>query len=131
VLQALMLDSVIPSTVGAAVRAGLVILLGTAQWQFQRREAEFVAANVLGVVGIENSIRLRAAVPTAHDVEHSIMRALGRDCLLAGRTLSVRGSDGVVTLRGTIASWAERDAAVDAAWAAPGVIHVNDRLTVR
>src|SRR6476660_10226382 len=40
VLQALMLDSLVPSTVDAKVDDGLVTLTGGANWQYQRDEAE-------------------------------------------------------------------------------------------
>jgi osmotically-inducible protein OsmY len=64
-------------------------------------------------------------------------------------SIAVSAQDGVVTLRGTVGSfrvesadngtvkltgsvrsWAEHDAAVDAAWAAPGVKLVHDDLMV-
>jgi osmotically-inducible protein OsmY len=35
-----------------------------------------------------------------------------------------------VTLNGTVKSWAEHDAAVDAAWGAPGVQDVRDELEI-
>jgi len=35
-----------------------------------------------------------------------------------------------VTINGTVSSWAEHDEAIDAAWAAPGVTFVDDRMTV-
>jgi osmotically-inducible protein OsmY len=39
--------------------------------------------------------------------------------------------NGTVRLTGTVNSWSEHDAAVAAAWAAPGVIEVDDRVSVR
>jgi osmotically-inducible protein OsmY len=35
-----------------------------------------------------------------------------------------------VTIQGTVGSWAEHDEALDAAWAAPGVTWVHDRMTI-
>jgi osmotically-inducible protein OsmY len=35
-----------------------------------------------------------------------------------------------VILSGNVHSWAERQEAERAAWAAPGVTHVDDRLTI-
>jgi osmotically-inducible protein OsmY len=35
-----------------------------------------------------------------------------------------------VTLSGHVTSWTEREDAEAAAWAAPGVMHVNNMLTV-
>ncbi len=46
------------TAVDAKVRDGLVPLTGTAQWQYQRDEAEFLTASVPGVSGIENEARL-------------------------------------------------------------------------
>jgi osmotically-inducible protein OsmY len=45
VLQALMLDTLVPSSIDATVEDGGVTLTGRVDWQFQRDEAEFVAAN--------------------------------------------------------------------------------------
>jgi len=42
----------------------------------------------------------------------------------------VASSNGTVTLRGTVRSWSERDAAVAAAWAVAGVRAVHDHLTL-
>jgi osmotically-inducible protein OsmY len=50
VLQALMLDSLVPKTVDAKVRGCFVTLTGTAEWQYQRDEAEFLTASVPGVL---------------------------------------------------------------------------------
>jgi hypothetical protein len=49
VLEALMLDGSVPMTVDARARAGLVTLTGTAQWHYQREEAESRTADVPGV----------------------------------------------------------------------------------
>jgi hypothetical protein len=48
-LQALMLDSFVPTTVDAKVRDGIVALTGTAPWRYQRDEAEFLTASVPSV----------------------------------------------------------------------------------
>ena len=37
---------------------------------------------------------------------------------------------GSVTVAGTVTSWAEHDAVIAAAWAAPGVTNVNDNILV-
>jgi osmotically-inducible protein OsmY len=43
--------------------------------------------------------------------------------------VSVQGSK--VTLTGTVRTWAERDAARQAAWSAPGITEVVNEITVR
>jgi len=131
VLQALMLDSVVPTMIDATVKDGFVTLTGTAVWQYERDEAEFVAGNVLGVVGVENDIYLDSPTPSAGDVQSSITKALQRDAKIDADNLTVATLDGTVTLKGSVGSWSEHDAAIAAAWAAPGVADVDDRISVR
>jgi osmotically-inducible protein OsmY len=130
VLQALMLDSIVPSTIDAKVDDGMVTLSGTANWQFERDEAEFVAANVLGVVSVDDEIDLVPPSPTAGDVQHSIKKAMERNAKLDADSVSVDSSNGTITLDGTVSSWADHDEAVSAAWAAPGVTNVKDHIHV-
>ena len=130
VLQALMLDALVPSTVDASVSDGFVTLTGHAEWQYQRDEAESVAANVRSVVDVVNDITLTGPNPTAGDVRHDIDKAFKRNAKLDADQLTVETDDGTVTLKGTVRSWAEHDEAVDAAWAAPGVRKVKDHLFV-
>ena len=130
VLRALMLDSLVPPTIDAKVNDGWVILTGSAEWQFQRDEAEFIAANVLGVAGMINQIELMAPMPSAGDVKQSIKKAIERNAKLDADGVSVESSNGTVTISGTVSSWSEHDDAVSAAWAAPGVRRVKDQILV-
>jgi len=131
VLQALMLDSVVPTMIDATVKDGFVTLTGTAVWQYERDEAEFVAGNVLGITGVENDIFLDSPTPSAGDVQFAIKKALERDAKIDADNLTVDSLNGTVTLKGDVGSWSEHDAAIAAAWAAPGVANVNDRISVR
>ena len=130
VLQALMLDALIPSTIEATVTDGYVRLSGTAEWKYQRDEAEFVAGNVRGVVGVWDDIEVTGAEPSGDNVERGIEKAFKRNAKLDAKDVKVETDGRTVTLRGTVASWAEHDEAVAAAWAAPGVQKVKDRLLV-
>jgi len=49
---------------------------------------------------------------------------------LDAEALSIDTFDGIVTLSGSVDSGVERDAAVNAAWAAPGVRLVDDEIVV-
>jgi osmotically-inducible protein OsmY len=130
VLQALMLDSMVPSTIDAKVDDGKVTLTGTAHWRFQRDEAESVAGNVRGVISVGNEVDLVPPGPSAHDVQHSIKKAMERNAKLDADSVTVESENGTVTLRGTVSSWADHDQAVEAAWAAPGVTRVKDHILV-
>jgi osmotically-inducible protein OsmY len=130
VLQALMLDALVPDAVDANVKDGFVTLTGTVSWQYEREEAVFIAGNVLGVLGVENDIYLDNPEPYAVDVKASINKALERDAKLDSDSIAVETIDGSAILTGNVRSWAEHDAAVAAAWAAPGVTAVDDRLSI-
>src|SRR6266571_4133462 len=128
VLQALMLDSIVPKSVDAKVDDGFVTLTGTANWQYQRDEADFVASNIVGTLDVYDEIELMHPTPDRGDVEKSIKKAFKRNAALDADDLDISTDNGSVTVKGTVSSWAEHDEAIDAAWAAPGVNSVHDRL---
>jgi osmotically-inducible protein OsmY len=130
VLRALMLDGLVPSTIDAKVDDGVVTLTGTADWQYQRDEAELVTSSITGTLGVTDEIELVHPSPDAGDVEKSIKKAFKRNASLDADDLRISTSNGTVTIDGTVSSWAEHDAAIDAAWAAPGVTTVHDRMAV-
>jgi osmotically-inducible protein OsmY len=130
VLQALMLDSLVPSSVDAKVLDGVVTLTGTVDWQYQAVEAEFVASNIVGALDVFDEIEIKNPKPKAGDVEDSIKNAFKRNASLDAEGLQVSTDNGTVTVKGTVGSWAERDEAIDAAWSAPGVTAVRDDLTI-
>jgi osmotically-inducible protein OsmY len=130
VLQALMLDSLVPATVDAKVEDGFVTLTGTVDWQYQRDEADYVASNIVGTLDVFNEIELKQPTPNAGDVQHSIKKAFKRNAKIDADDLSISTHDGTVTINGDVSSWAEHDEALDAAWAAPGVTSVRDEMTV-
>jgi osmotically-inducible protein OsmY len=130
VLDALMLDGLIPMTVDARVRDGFVTLTGTAVWHYQRDEAEFLTASLPGVSGVADEIMLTSA-PDGHDITRGIIRAFRRSAVLHGYQLCVQtASYGSVIVAGTVHSWSEHDEAMATAWSAPGVTDIDDRIVV-
>jgi osmotically-inducible protein OsmY len=64
------------------------------------------------------------------DVKGKIENALKRSAEVDARRIHVAVSDDTVTLSGNVHSWFERDEARRAAWSAPGVRAVDDRIAV-
>ena len=60
----------------------------------------------------------------------TIEQAFQRDAKLDAEGLRVNTHGNMVMLSGAVGSWGEHDAAVAAAWAAPGVTAVDDRIVV-
>jgi osmotically-inducible protein OsmY len=130
ILQALMLDGIVPNTIDAKVDDGFVTLTGKANWQYQRDEAEFVAANIVGVLDVLDEIELTSPTPNAGAVADDIEKAFKRSAKIDAEDLTVATSNGTVTVSGSVNSWSEHDDAITAAWAAPGVRDVEDLITV-
>lgn len=111
------------------VKDGWVMLEGEVEWNYQRQTAEDAVRSIKGVKGVTNSILLKPqAKPT--DIKKKIEEAFRRNAEIDASRIQVEAHDGTVVLKGNVRSWAEREEAERAAWAAPGVIKVDDRISV-
>lgn len=120
----------VPDTVKAKVVDGWVTLEGTAEWQFEKKSAERSVRYLKGVRGVTNFIAVKPKTVSSYEVSQKIKDALRRSAEVDASHISVESANGKVTLKGTVRSQAERRDAEYAAWAAPGVTSVDDRLTV-
>jgi osmotically-inducible protein OsmY len=127
--QALTLRPALADNVQVAVHRGRVTLTGTVEWLFQKEQAAHAVRHVRGLLGVLNHITVTPK-SGQRDVHHRIVRALHHNADLDAGHISVTVSDDVVTLRGTVGSWMQRDAAERAAGSAPGITRVDDEIVV-
>ncbi|MGU3340762.1 BON domain-containing protein [Methylobacterium mesophilicum] len=117
------------NAVQVQVQGGWVTLTGKVDWQYQKEEAYRSIRRLAGVAGIINNLEVspKASVP---EVRSKIMAALKRNAELEANAIKVTVKDAKVTLEGKVNAWHERGLAENAAWSAPGVCAVEDRLTL-
>jgi osmotically-inducible protein OsmY len=111
------------------VKHGWLTLEGEVEWDYQRDRAEAAVRRVRGVKGVTNSIEVKPRVAPA-EIRRKIEEALRRAAEIDASHVTVETNGSEVILRGTVRSWAERQEAERAAWGAPGVAKVDNRIIV-
>ena len=119
----------VPNTVKVKVSNGWITLEGTVDAQYQRSEAERALRSLRGAKGILNEITVKPKVSVSV-VKANISDAFKRSAAIDASHIQVESTDGKVTLRGHVRTYAERAEAQRTAWSAPGVTNVDDLLTI-
>lgn len=121
--------SIHAARVGVEAKDGVVTLSGLVDRQHQRRAVTDSVRSMMGVTGVSDQIGLRPAV-SASAVKKDIEAALLRTARADAKEIRVDVHGGEITPSGAVVTWAEREAAMHAAWGSPGVRHVVDRMSV-
>lgn len=132
VVSSLRWDTQVPHLrIKATVENGWVTLAGDVEWQFQKDAAMRAVRHLTGVVGVSNNLVVKPKTVSTFAVSENIKAALRRLADREAERITIDAADGRVTLEGHVSSFGGRLEAERAAWSAPGVSKVEDRITVR
>lgn len=109
---------------------GWVYLDGTAQWEYQKRAAEYAVRDLMGVRGVTNRITVKTQVIDAKDIKSKISAAFHRSATVDSSNIILEVHGSRLTLRGKVRSWTEKKDAENAAWASPGVMVVDNKIEI-
>ena len=128
--HALKWNSSLPSDkIQVTVDKGWVTLEGNVEWQYQKLEAERAVRGLWGAKGVSNLIIVKPAASPS-DLKKKIEDALIRTAQIDASNISVEVHGSKAILKGSVRSWAERREAERQAWLAPGIISVDNQITL-
>jgi osmotically-inducible protein OsmY len=120
---------VVAEQIKVVIRNGWITLEGEVEWEYQRLAAERAVRRIKGLKGVSNTIQVKPRLP-ATEIKRRIEEAFRRSAEIDANRITVEAHDGEVILKGAVRSWAERQEAERAAWAAPGVRRVDNQITI-
>jgi osmotically-inducible protein OsmY len=111
------------------VEDGYVRLEGEVEWEYQRNSARTAIENLTGVRSVINLITIKSKI-TPSDVKQKMSSAFSRSAIMDAGKISAEIISSRIILSGEVRSFAEKEDAENAAWSAPGITSVENRIKI-
>lgn len=109
---------------------GIVTLSGPADNILERDRAVKITASIRGVRAVVNNIYVTPLERSDIDLYNDIIDALLFDPITEEYEIEAEADDGVVTLSGTVDSWAEREICLQVVKGVKGVIRIHNNIQI-
>jgi osmotically-inducible protein OsmY len=122
-----------PAELGVEVDAGVVTLIGTVTSYPKLALAAEIAGDVPGVKDVANKLTVEIAPYAVRDdtrIAQAVRSALEWDVTVPEKRIDSVVRNGIVTLKGIVDFWYERQAATDTVRNLLGVVSVNNQIVI-
>ena len=111
------------------VENGWVTLEGELTRNYQREAAKSAVIYLSGIKGVTNNIKIKSKMFDKIE-QKDVENAIDRSWIVADNDINVQVAGTKVTLSGTVSSWYQKDKAGRIVWNTPGIMHLQNDLTV-
>jgi len=129
-LELLLDEGVSSHLIDVETKEGVVTLSGSVDNILAKERAERITETIKGVRSIVNLIEVKPVVRKDKELSRDIERALLIDPAADSYEVEVEADNGIVTLTGSVESWAEKKLAAHVAKGVKGVKDVKNNITI-
>lgn len=123
-------DSVSAHMIDVETTQGVVTLTGTVGNILSKEKSTRIAENIRGVRAVVNRITVRPVIRPDEEIREDVEQALLKDPATDSFEIDVKVTNGMVTLTGTVESWAEKNLSALVAKGVSGVRDLRNQIDI-